>query len=75
MKHFDISWDGHVYKFGMAEFTSIQHFVEHFENRPLLAADSGTQLSVTNLEGLRLSVIWFSLEIIVMCSVWLLQAC
>jgi dual adaptor for phosphotyrosine/3-phosphotyrosine/3-phosphoinositide len=41
VKHFNISWNGREYRFGMGQFASIKDFIEHFENQPLLAGESG----------------------------------
>lgn len=41
VKHFNITWTGEEYRFGMATFGSIKSFVNHFDNQPLLAGESG----------------------------------
>ena len=41
VKHFKIGWDGYKYKFGMGTFSTLNEFVEHFENKPLIGGDSG----------------------------------
>lgn len=41
VKHYNITWTGEEYKFGMATFESIKSFVNHFHNHPVLAGESG----------------------------------
>ncbi|XP_078659046.1 dual adapter for phosphotyrosine and 3-phosphotyrosine and 3-phosphoinositide-like isoform X1 [Branchiostoma floridae x Branchiostoma belcheri] len=41
VKHFQIGWDGKQYQFGMGVFQSLQEFVEHFANQPLIGGESG----------------------------------
>ncbi|XP_065651959.1 dual adapter for phosphotyrosine and 3-phosphotyrosine and 3-phosphoinositide isoform X8 [Hydra vulgaris] len=41
VKHFQISYDGKYYRFGMAIFATFSELVKHFENQPLLGGESG----------------------------------
>nr|XP_047145003.1 dual adapter for phosphotyrosine and 3-phosphotyrosine and 3-phosphoinositide-like isoform X2 [Hydra vulgaris] len=41
VKHFQISYDGKYYRFGMAIFETFSELVKHFENQPLLGGESG----------------------------------
>ena len=41
VKHFQINWDGSEYTFGMGKFPSLQDFISHFENKPLIGGESG----------------------------------
>uniref|UniRef100_A0A1A8FQU3 Dual adapter for phosphotyrosine and 3-phosphotyrosine and 3-phosphoinositide n=2 Tax=Nothobranchius korthausae TaxID=1143690 RepID=A0A1A8FQU3_9TELE len=42
VKHFHVTRRDHVYMFGFNEFTSLQDFIDHFANQPLLGSDAGT---------------------------------
>lgn len=42
VKHFQIGWDGSHYTFGMGRFSSLKDFVQHFQNKPLIGGESGT---------------------------------
>jgi len=41
VKHFQIGWNGKNYQFGMGKFSSLDEFIKHFENRPLIGGESG----------------------------------
>jgi hypothetical protein len=42
VKHFQIGRDGdQQYTFGMGKFASLNEFVQHFENKPLIGGQSG----------------------------------
>ncbi|XP_028513322.1 dual adapter for phosphotyrosine and 3-phosphotyrosine and 3-phosphoinositide [Exaiptasia diaphana] len=42
VKHFQIGRDqNQQYTFGMGKFTSLNEFIQHFENKPLIGGDSG----------------------------------
>ncbi|XP_032229589.1 dual adapter for phosphotyrosine and 3-phosphotyrosine and 3-phosphoinositide isoform X2 [Nematostella vectensis] len=41
VKHFQIGREGHHYTFGMGKFTTLNEFVQHFENKPLVGGESG----------------------------------
>lgn len=41
VKHYPVTFDGKQYTFGMLTFTTIEQFVKHFEEQPLLAGESG----------------------------------
>ena len=41
VKHFQISWDGNEYTFGMGKFQSLNDFINHFHNKPLIGGESG----------------------------------
>ncbi|XP_065677794.1 dual adapter for phosphotyrosine and 3-phosphotyrosine and 3-phosphoinositide isoform X2 [Hydra vulgaris] len=43
VKHFQISYDGKYYRFGMAIFETFSELVKHFENQPLLGGESAGQ--------------------------------
>ncbi|KAK7905046.1 hypothetical protein WMY93_017653 [Mugilogobius chulae] len=42
VKHFHVTRRGNVYAFGFNEFASLEDFVKHFANQPLLGSDTGT---------------------------------
>ncbi|XP_023807512.1 dual adapter for phosphotyrosine and 3-phosphotyrosine and 3-phosphoinositide isoform X3 [Oryzias latipes] len=42
VKHFHVERKDSVYKFGFNEFPTLQDFVSHFANQPLLGSDTGT---------------------------------
>ncbi|XP_029316635.1 dual adapter for phosphotyrosine and 3-phosphotyrosine and 3-phosphoinositide isoform X1 [Cottoperca gobio] len=42
VKHFHVTRKGNGYVFGFNEFPTLQHFVNHFANQPLLGSDAGT---------------------------------
>ncbi|XP_064190868.1 dual adapter for phosphotyrosine and 3-phosphotyrosine and 3-phosphoinositide [Anguilla rostrata] len=42
VKHFHVKREGEGYSFGFNVYPSLQNFVEHFANQPLLGSDSGT---------------------------------
>ncbi|KAJ8336303.1 hypothetical protein SKAU_G00396460 [Synaphobranchus kaupii] len=44
VKHFHVNRGAEGYSFGFNVFPSLQNFVEHFANQPLLGSDSGTLL-------------------------------
>ncbi|KAI6657257.1 Dual adapter for phosphotyrosine and 3-phosphotyrosine and 3-phosphoinositide-like isoform X3 [Oopsacas minuta] len=41
VKHYEISWDGIEFKFGMGTFNSVDELLEHFSNYPVIGGDSG----------------------------------
>ena len=41
VKHYEISWNGNEFKFGMGSFASVDELVEHFANYPVIGGDSG----------------------------------
>jgi len=41
VKHYQITWDGSEYSFGMGKFQTLADFVKHFENKPLIGGQSG----------------------------------
>ena len=41
VKHYEVSWDGNEFKFGMGRFASIEELLEHFSNYPVIGGDSG----------------------------------
>ena len=41
VKHYEISWNGNEFKFGMGSFNSVDELVEHFTNFPVIGGDSG----------------------------------
>ena len=41
VKHFQIGWDGRVFKFGMGRFNNLEDFTKHFQNQPLIGGESG----------------------------------
>ncbi|XP_078532212.1 dual adapter for phosphotyrosine and 3-phosphotyrosine and 3-phosphoinositide [Lissotriton helveticus] len=42
VKHFKVEWTGSSFKFGFNEFSSLQEFIEHFANQPLIGSETGT---------------------------------
>lgn len=44
VKHFQIGWDGRIFKFGMGRFNNLEDFTKHFQNQPLIGGESGIQL-------------------------------
>ena len=46
VKHFPLLYNGHVYSFGVGEFSSIQELVEHFDNYPLIAGQAGECIQI-----------------------------
>lgn len=60
VKHFHVTRRDHGYMFGFNEFATLQDFVNHFANQPLLGSDTGMQTyscSVTN-------IVWYHLILI-----------
>lgn len=41
VKHYPVAYDGEIFKFGMLTFSHFSQFVQHFEDQPLLAGESG----------------------------------
>ena len=46
VKHFPLLYNGHVYSFGVGEFSSIQELVEHFDNYPVIAGRAGECIQI-----------------------------
>ncbi|XP_075057331.1 dual adapter for phosphotyrosine and 3-phosphotyrosine and 3-phosphoinositide [Mixophyes fleayi] len=42
VKHFQIHQNGTSYKFGFNEFSTVEDFIQHFANQPLIGSESGT---------------------------------
>ncbi|XP_069086335.1 dual adapter for phosphotyrosine and 3-phosphotyrosine and 3-phosphoinositide isoform X2 [Pleurodeles waltl] len=42
VKHFKVERTGSSFKFGFNEFSSLQEFIEHFANQPLIGSETGT---------------------------------
>lgn len=52
VKHFHVTRKDNAYAFGFNEFSTLQDFVNHFANQPLLGSDAGMQnirSSLTNI--------------------------
>ncbi len=41
VKHFNVTWMGDGYRFGMGVYASLKEFIDHFDNQPLIAGESG----------------------------------
>ena len=41
VKHFQVLYDGRHFKFGLAQFNSLNEFIRHFDNQPLMSGESG----------------------------------
>ena len=41
VKHFQVLFDGKHFKFGLAQFNSLDEFIRHFDNQPLMSGESG----------------------------------
>lgn len=41
VKHFQVLYDGKHFKFGLAQFSSLNEFIRHFDNQPLMSGESG----------------------------------
>ena len=41
MKHFQVSYEGGNYHFGLVTFPSLDQFLEHFDNQPLIGGEAG----------------------------------
>lgn len=41
VKHFNVTWVGECYSFGLASFKDMQEFVAHFQKQPFIAGESG----------------------------------
>lgn len=41
VKHYNVTWDGESYRFGLATFKTVEEFTAHFEKQPFIAGDSG----------------------------------
>ena len=41
VKHFQVLYDGKHFKFGLARFSSLDEFIRHFDNQPLISGESG----------------------------------
>ena len=44
VKHFNVTWLGESegYKFGMGVYPTLKEFIDHFDNQPLIAGESGS---------------------------------
>lgn len=67
VKHFHVTRRDNGYVFGFNEFATLQDFVNHFANQPLLGSDTGTHNSSSSLTNL--------LQVTSLCSVSQLLAC
>lgn len=43
VKHFQVTRSGGSYEFGFNQFATLQEFVNHFANQPLLGSDAGME--------------------------------
>lgn len=50
VKHFQVTRNNNGYVFGFNEFPSLQDFVNHFANLPLLGSDTGTQNLISSFQ-------------------------
>ena len=41
VKHFNVTWMGDGYKFGMGVYATLKEFIDHFDNQPLIAGETG----------------------------------
>ena len=41
VKHFQVSYEGGNYHFGLVTFPSLDQFLEHFDNQPLIGGEAG----------------------------------
>lgn len=56
VKHFQVTRKDNGYVFGFNEYATLQDFVNHFANQPLLGSDTGTftrSAGVRNLTGVQ----------------------
>ena len=44
VKHFNVTWMGDGYKFGMGLYATLKEFIDHFDNQPLIAGESGNEM-------------------------------
>jgi len=44
VRHHNVTVNGDQYTFGLASFDSLNEFLEHFENQPVVAGQSGEKL-------------------------------
>ena len=41
MKHFQVSYENGQYHFGLVTFASLEQFLDHFDNQPLIGGEAG----------------------------------
>lgn len=41
VKHYNVTWDGERYSFGLATFKDMEEFIAHFQKQPFIAGESG----------------------------------
>ncbi|XP_065052265.1 dual adapter for phosphotyrosine and 3-phosphotyrosine and 3-phosphoinositide-like [Rhopilema esculentum] len=46
VKHFTLTFDGEVYKFGIGTFYSVEELLDHFASLPVLGTDSGGTITL-----------------------------
>jgi dual adaptor for phosphotyrosine/3-phosphotyrosine/3-phosphoinositide len=46
VRHFQLLWDGKKFKFGLAQFMSIDEMLRHFDNQPLMSGESGVAVTL-----------------------------
>ena len=46
VRHFQLILDGKKFKFGLAQFTTVDELIRHFDNQPLMSGESGVAVTL-----------------------------
>jgi len=47
VKHFQVAYDAGKYHFGLVTFASLEQFLDHFDNQPLIGGEAGMFYMIT----------------------------